>query len=125
MQYFDKSVNTDKFCQYLTRLREKNKGRRIALFMDNLRVHTSMISRNKMKELDFEVIFNVPYFPDANAIEGCFAIAKGSVKRERLNCILTKKKTRLETLLKAGFKKVSKEKCENLVRRSKWFLNNA
>ncbi len=111
MQYFDESVNTAKFCQYLTRLRERNRGRKIALFMDNLSVHTCMKSRNHMEELDFKVIYNAPYFPDGNSIEGAFAIVKGSVKRQRINAILNSKRVRLIDMLKRGFREVSLKKC--------------
>ena len=38
---YKKSVNTDKFCQYLHLVRERHPDTQLTIFMDNLRVHTS------------------------------------------------------------------------------------
>ena len=38
---FPKSVNSAKFCKYLDMVRERHPDRKICIFMDNLRVHTS------------------------------------------------------------------------------------
>ena len=42
---FKKSVNTDKFVQYLLKVRAANGKREVALFMDNLQVHKTKIAR--------------------------------------------------------------------------------
>ena len=72
---FPKSVNVEKFKEYLEKLRAANGRAKIALFMDNLSSHTAPASREKMKELGFRCIFNVAYSCDWNPIEYTFARA--------------------------------------------------
>lgn len=78
---FDKSVNTDKFFEFLQRLRFENPFDRIALFMDRLSVHTCRKSRDKMKFHKFIPIYNSPYSPDYNPIEQVFSIVKRDIKK--------------------------------------------
>jgi len=40
-QIFERSVNVDKFIEYLDKLREMNGETKVCLFMDNLSAHTS------------------------------------------------------------------------------------
>ena len=42
---FKRSVNTDKFCQYLQMVRDRHPDKKLCIFMDNLRVHTSKRAR--------------------------------------------------------------------------------
>ena len=73
---FEKSVNVEKFKEYLVKLREKNGNDKICIFMDNLTAHTSNKSKDKMRELGFRWIFNVAYSPDFNPIEFTFSKVK-------------------------------------------------
>ena len=45
-------------------------------------------------------IFNAPYSPDYNPIEGVFSVAKRKIKQERLKDIMSKRKRELEGLIK-------------------------
>ena len=63
-QIFEKSVNVDKFKEYLAGVRAANPEKRICLFMDNLGAHTSKKSTKEMQRLGFRWIFNVPYSPE-------------------------------------------------------------
>ena len=63
-QIFPKSVNVDKFFEYLAKLRAANGDAKIALFLDNLSAHTSKRSKAEMKRLGFRWIYNVPYSPE-------------------------------------------------------------
>ncbi len=51
---FEKSVNADKFVEFLTRLRQKYPFEKMALFMDRLMVHRSKKVTRKMVELKLE-----------------------------------------------------------------------
>ena len=73
---FPKSVNVDKFKEYLLRLKEKNGDDKICIFMDNLSAHTSNKSKDAMRELGFRYIYNVAYSPDFNPIEFVFSKVK-------------------------------------------------
>ena len=67
-QIFQRSVNVDKFKEYLAGVRAANPDKKICLFMDNLGAHTSKKSKSEMKRLGFRWIFNVPYSPEYNPI---------------------------------------------------------
>ena len=84
------SVNTKKFCQFLVALRRKYKGDKMAIFMDQLAVHRSLVVQRKMEELGMRCIFNAAYSPDYNPIEGVFSVAKRKIKQERLKDVMSK-----------------------------------
>ena len=73
---FPKSVNGEKFQEYLEKLRAANGDAKICLFMDNLSVHKSPDSIKKMQQLNYRWVFNVAYSPDYNPIETTFAKVK-------------------------------------------------
>lgn len=66
---YPKSINIEKFQDYLLRLRKLLKKRKVYIFMDNLSVHRSKKTLAFMEELGFVAIFNVAYSPDYNPIE--------------------------------------------------------
>ena len=78
---FEKSIDNEKFISYLEELSVNNKHDSIAIFMDNLRVHTSPEVIMKMTELQFDKVFNVPYQPDYNPAESCLSKVKNFYKR--------------------------------------------
>jgi hypothetical protein len=49
---FDKSVTAEKFIKYLRKLRALHPGRKLALFFDQLKVHTAKLCRPVYEELD-------------------------------------------------------------------------
>ena len=70
---YDEAVNEEKFIKFLTKLHELNKGKSLAIVMDNLPAHKTIAVRDKMRELGITWIFNVPYSPEYNAIEMPFS----------------------------------------------------
>ena len=60
---FEKSVNTEKFKEYLDGIRAANPGEKICLFMDNLSAHSSERSKQAMRDHGLRWIFNVSYSP--------------------------------------------------------------
>ena len=80
---FEKSVNKEKFQEYVDGLRAANPDDKICIFMDNLSSHTSEKSKERMKQLGFRWIFNVPYSPDFNAVEFCFSMVKRNFRQLR------------------------------------------
>ena len=77
-------MDTKKFCQALVALRQKHPFRRMALLMDNLIVHKTKRVQAKLKELQFQVIYNAPYQPELNAIEYVFSMVKRNYKKMKL-----------------------------------------
>ena len=71
-QIFPRSVNQDKFDEYLTNLRAANGEDGIALYMDNLGIHTSPRAKAKMREHQLQWIYSLAYEPELNPIEYIF-----------------------------------------------------
>ena len=72
----DFSINVEKFKEYLIDLRNINKRRKLAIFMDQLNVHKSPKIRKLAIQLGVKLIFNAPYSPELNPIERVFALTK-------------------------------------------------
>ena len=63
-QLFPKSVNVQKFKEWLAGLRAATGEDKVCIFMDNLGAHTSEESKEEMRRLGFRWIYNVPYSPE-------------------------------------------------------------
>ena len=84
---FPKSVNTMKFKVFLDELRRRNPFDNIFIMMDNLAVHRTLESRNRMNLLDFRYSWTPRYSPWYNGIEEVWAMSKVWIKKQRLNAI--------------------------------------
>ena len=73
---FTKSLNVDRFLIFLEELRAKNPFDDVILMMDNLRVHKSQRSIERMDELGFRYCWTPRYQPQYNGIEEVWAMAK-------------------------------------------------
>jgi transposase len=91
LETYNTAVNSEIFCDYIRHLHVVMKHKPFALFMDNLKVHSSPSVKAVMCELNITAIMNVYYSPEYNPIEGCFSIVKNHYKRERLNAMRNKK----------------------------------
>ena len=80
---FEKSVNVEKFQEYIEELRAANPDDKICLFMDNLSAHTSERSKERMRLHGFRWIFNLPYMPIYNPIELSYSQVKRNFKTLR------------------------------------------
>ena len=108
---YDKSINTDKFMEYLTTLKKRFKNRRIAIFMDNLRVHHTLKVKDYCKRNDIQIIFNLAYYPDGNPIEVIFSKAKRLFKGLKTNEAVNGRSTKTTTLIDCSFAQVTKQDC--------------
>jgi len=86
---FSQSVNTLKFKIFLDELRTKYFYEDICIYMDNLSVHRSKATKERMDELSIAYVFGPPYSPDFNPIESVFSIAKQELKKRRLRSVLS------------------------------------
>jgi len=112
---FPKSVNVQKFKQYLTALRQATGEDKVCLFMDNLSAHTSDKAKEKMKELGFRWIYNVPYAPDYNPIETVFSKVKQKFKTLRLQKMCGLRQDGHEALVAKAINAVRKKDIVNSV----------
>ena len=67
----DKTVNAQVFTDITDDIVMKHKKNKI-LFMDNARIHHSLIFKEKIKTTTISPIYNIPYTPQLNPSEGCF-----------------------------------------------------
>ena len=60
---YGKSVVTDDFLDFLKRVKATAGKRKIALILDNLNVHKTLVVRNYCAAADLTLIFNAPAYP--------------------------------------------------------------
>ena len=120
---FPKSVNNEKFQEYLERLRAENGDAKIALFMDNLSCHKSPESMKAMRRLKYRWIFNVAYSPDWNPIESTFSKVKHRFRCLRGQVITGALHCSYEGIINKAFKSLRKKDVVNSVDHVQRLLN--
>ncbi len=105
------SIKTNQFIDFLEELSSLNDGKKIAIFMDNMRVHRSMIAHEAYTGLEIVPIFNIPYSPQFNGIESVFSIMKEKYKRSMIDNIVHGEKFRpQELIIQATIAEIDAEK---------------
>ena len=80
------TINSDKFWFFLTLLdtvinwSNDNKKKSPIVIFDNARTHTSIKTKSKIKELDMQVRFMAPYWPEVAPIERVFGKIKSKLR---------------------------------------------
>ena len=85
---YRRSVRQDDFVEFLDDLSHVYEGRPVAVFLDNMTVHKSKAAMSAYSRLGITPIFNVPYSPQFNGIEGVFNMLKNDYKKRLLQTIL-------------------------------------
>ena len=96
---YERSVKNQDFGNFLISLRQKYLNEEIALFMDNMRVHHSLLSKEAYQELKLIPIFNIAYSPQFNPIESVFSMIKQAYKKLLLQAIIEKQRIRSRHLI--------------------------
>ena len=122
-QIFEKSVNAQKFKKYLLSLRRANEFQRMAIFMDNLQVHKTNAIKKVLKSQNIQAIYNVPYSPDFNPCECCFAKIKNIYKRSKMSSLVNGEIVDFENLVKASVESIEKADVVNSVKWSLGLIN--
>ena len=112
------STNQQLFIKFLRQLRGKLANERVAVFMDNLRVHATKLVRATMDELDFVPVYNVRYMPDYNPIETVFATVKRDFKQQRLNRLVNGLSFSPNVLIRRAFRQVKPTNIDACIRAS-------
>ena len=87
LRQYPKSLNIDKFHDYLKLVRKRLRKRKCYMFFDNLSVHRSKKTIENMRKLNIVPIFNVAYAPQYNPAELCYAFVKREYKNLNTNAI--------------------------------------
>lgn len=109
-----KSIDSDAFIQYLLGLLSTSKASTFTVFMDNCRVHHSKKVAEFIKQNDIDVIFNVAYSPQYNAIERVWAQYKILYKKARLELIIEEKSPNYEKLVRKIMLSLPSEKIRSI-----------
>ena len=75
-----RSIKTEEFQAFVRRLSDRFEGKPFTIFMDNLSVHKTNLSKELFKELKVTPVFNIPYSPQFNRIESYFSLLKNEYK---------------------------------------------
>lgn len=122
-EIFEKSVNQEKFADYLLGLRRDNQFDRIALFFDNLMVHKTKTVQEKLQQQGIKCLFNVPYQPDYNPCESCLSKIKNHYKREKLKMLVNDKSIDMKKLINESIRCVEKQDIINSIKFSLKLIN--
>ena len=113
---FERSVNKEKFQDYVEELQILNGDDKICLFMDNLSSHTSLASTKKMRELGFRYIFNLTYSPEYNPIEFVFSKVKNKFRALRARKLTGLTQDSHESLIRQAVQAINKKDVVNCVK---------
>ena len=123
MMQFPKSVNVMRFKIFLEELRRKYPYDNMILVMDNLAVHRSQHTVERMNELGFRYAWTPRYSPQYNGIEEVWSMSKRYIKEERLNRILRGEKMNMHELISESFDRISILSIAKCINRSIQLLN--
>ena len=90
-------------------------GKPFAIFLDNLSVHKTNLSKEMFKELNVIPIFNIPYSPQFNGIETYFSLLKNEYKNLLLQRVMAEKPVDAVSLINKAIQKVPLEKTKKCV----------
>lgn len=107
------------FLDFLKELRQRMGNTPIALFMDNLSVHTGKDWEEWWEKLDILPVYNVPYSPQFSPIEAVFSKVKRLFNNNRLNCLVNKTGFNMDDAINDAFEAVTVDHCAACFRKSR------
>ena len=117
-RFYESSVNTTKFMEWLEALRADSPQRDICLFVDQLSVHRTHQSRETAAGLGIRIIYNVAYSPDYNPIETSFSKIKHAYKKGILRRFVQGIEPDFREVAAEAVQQVTLENVQNCVRSS-------
>ena len=112
----EKSINIDKFCDYLTALHEDGDGRPITVYMDNLFVHSAEATSDRATALGIKFIFSCAYSPEMNPIEFVFSKIKHRFRQLRAKKIIEGTGPKVEEMIQSAVEAVTLQDVQNCIR---------
>ena len=98
-QLFKRSVDGEKFKEFIQTLAGVMEGQKWVLYLDNLQVHKTPAAKEMYRELNIPVIWAPKYQPQLNGIEYYFSQLKKHVKRFRLQDMLEERKRKFDVII--------------------------
>lgn len=78
----EKSIDTDKFLEYLAELRHNTPTGTLYIFLDNLPIHWTIRVRNYCGENNIQLLFNGIMSSEFNPVERLWAYSKSKFRRD-------------------------------------------
>ena len=89
------------------------KQEEIVLYGDNARIHKNHHVEEAACEEDVDMLFNIPYRPDLNGVEGLWRIAKDIYRREIARLHVNQKKINNLEVVQWVFMQITHDQCKN------------
>ena len=105
-----KSIKTEEFQAFIKQLSDRFSAKPFAIFLDNLSVHKTNLSKEMFKELKVTPIFNIPYSPQFNGIESYFSLLKNEYKNMLLQKVMKDENVEAVSLIKMAVANLDEEK---------------
>jgi len=100
---FMESSRTESVSEFLEKIVEENKGKRIILVLDNSKSHKADKTVRKARELKITLVFLPPYSPDLNPVEFVW-----KTRKREVSVRFIQSKEHLRNSIKNEFMKVEK-----------------
>ena len=106
-ELFPRSVNKERFWEFLKHLKSKHGHGKLILYLDNLSCHKNVETRKLYHKLDIVPVFAPVYSPELNPIEYVFAMLKKHVKQMRLSDMIRQEKRTFDDLVPIAVDKLN------------------
>lgn len=123
VEVFENSINKRKFKVFLEDLRTRYPFDDILLVMDNLSLHKSIETRERMDELGFMYAWTPAYSPAYNGVEEVINMGKQHIKKRRLEDILQNRRNNLSEMITEAFEGLDAMSISKCINRSLSLLN--
>lgn len=77
----EKGIKQDKFIEFITKLKRKDKNNVKSYFIDNAKIHKTKKVNNYIKKNNMHFIYNAPYHSEFNPIEYVFSLLKKIISK--------------------------------------------
>ena len=94
-------------------VKNKYKFQDIALFGDNARIHKNNFVEEAACEEDVELLWNIPYRPDLQGVEGLWRIAKDLYRKEIARLHVNQKFINNLEVVQWVFMQITHDQCKN------------
>ncbi len=105
----EKSMKTDKFINFITKLDRLDKEKKNVYFMDNATIHKSKKFKELIEKLNLKVVYNIPYHSEFNPIEMVFSLLRKEIQKG-----VNKTKDDIASIITTFMKDINKNKSETL-----------
>ena len=94
-----KSIKKEDFLIFIDMLCEHENICRGSILLDNCSVHRSRLVKEEMGKRGLKIVWNLPYRPEFNGIEGAWALMKAHYRKLLLRNMIVGRSLRLKEIV--------------------------